>query len=275
LKSTATTIGRPEGKTVAVGVDAGSRAIKIALLDTRTRAVVATGSCDQGINQSALASDLLARLLAEQGLDAGSIAATVATGYGRHAVAAADRAVTEITCHATGVYHLHADVAAVIDIGGQDSKFIHLGTNGLVVDFSMNDRCAAGTGRFLEVVAQRLDVPIASLGEHARRADKPASISSMCVVFAESELIGLLASGTSRENIIAGVCRAIAQRIAAMAGRIPAGKIVFTGGVARVAGMRDALAEALRHPVTVASDPCMTGAIGAAIIAARENGGSE
>ena len=97
----------------------------------------------------------------------------------------------------------------------------------------MNARCAAGTGRFLAVVAQRLDVPIASLGEHARRADKPASISSMCVVFAESELIGLLASGTSRENIIAGVCRAIAQRIAAMAGRIPAGKIVFTGGVAR------------------------------------------
>ena len=134
---------------------------------------------------------------------------------------------------------------------------------------------AAGTGRFLEVVAQRLDVPIASLGEHARSADKQKSNRSMCVVFAESELIGLLASGTSRENIIAGVCRAIAQRIAAMAGRIPAGKIVFTGGVARVAGMRDALAEALRHPVTVASDPCMTGAIGAAIIAARENGGSE
>ncbi len=260
---------------VFAGVDAGSRTIKIALYHAASRTVVAAGSCDQGINQAELADGLLASMLAERGMTAGDIAGTIATGYGRYAISAAQRTVTEITCHACGVQFLHADAAAVIDIGGQDSKFIHLGPRGLVSDFSMNDRCAAGTGRFLEVVAQRLEVPIGLLGDYARQAEKPSAISSMCVVFAESELIGLLASGESPANIIAGVCHSIARRVAAMAGRKPAGRILFTGGVARVSGMADALSIALRHPVKVAADPLMTGAIGAAILAARGNGGSE
>lgn len=260
---------------VFAGVDAGSRAIKIAFFHAASRTVVAVGSCDQGINQAQRVDGLLARMLEDHRMASDDIAGIVATGYGRYAVAAADRTVTEITCHASGVHFLHADAAAVIDIGGQDSKFIHLGTKGLVSDFSMNDRCAAGTGRFLEVVAQRLGIPIGRLGDHARHAARPAVISSMCVVFAESEMIGLLASGESPENIIAGVCHSVAQRVAAMAGRKPAGKTIFTGGVARVSGMEHALSMALKHPVEVASDPCMTGAIGAAIIAAKGNGGSE
>lgn len=260
---------------IYAGIDAGSRAIKIALFDAASRSVVTTGSCDQGVNQAELADALLSRMLGEQRMTSEDIAGTVATGYGRYAISSAKRTVTEITCHAFGVHFLHPHAAAVIDIGGQDSKFIHLGKNGLVSDFSMNDRCAAGTGRFLEVVANRLDVPIDRLGEYAVRADKPAAISSMCVVFAESEMIGLLASGVKPENIIAGVCQSVAQRIAAMAGRIPTGEIIFTGGVARVSGMDRALSASLKQPVCIASDPCMTGAIGAALIAAEEDGGSE
>jgi predicted CoA-substrate-specific enzyme activase len=133
----------------------------------------------------------------------------------------------------------------------------------------MNDRCAAGTGRFLEVVAQRLEVPLDRLGEHASRADRPAAISSMCVVFAESEIIGLLASGEKIDNIIAGVQQSIAGRVAAMAGHVRESAVFFTGGVARIPGMQSALARALGREITVASDPCMTGAIGAALLAAR------
>ncbi len=261
--------------TLYAGIDAGSRAVKIALLDAASRTIVATGSCNQGLDQEGLARQLLASLLDEHGLSSSDLAGTVATGYGRYAISSAAQTVTEITCHAVGVHFLHEDAAAVIDIGGQDSKFIHLGRNGLVTDFSMNDRCAAGTGRFLEVVANRLEIPIDQLSLYAKGADKPATISSMCVVFAESEMIGLLASGEKPENIIAGVCQSVAQRIAAMAGRIPTGKIVFTGGVARITGMRDALSAALKCPVAASSAPCMTGAIGAALIAAKKNGGSE
>lgn len=261
-------------KTLFAGIDAGSRAIKIALLDAAEGRIVATGACDQGVEQAARADALLADVLASRGLARDAIASTVATGYGRYAVAGANETVTEITCHATGVHHLHPEAQALVDIGGQDSKFIHLGANGLVTDFSMNDRCAAGTGRFLEVVATRLGVPVDALGETAKTADSPAAISSICVVFAESEMIGLLAAGERPANIVAGVCQSIAGRVAAMAGRLPDGAIVFTGGVARIAGMDAALSAALRHPVTLASDPCMTGAIGAAILAARRQGGS-
>ena len=258
-------------ETLFAGIDAGSRAIKIALVNATGDHVVATGACDQGVNQAERADALLSQILETRSLARNAIAAMIATGYGRHAIAIADasQTVTEITCHACGVHFLHPATAAVIDIGGQDSKFILLEREGRVVDFAMNDRCAAGTGRFLEVVATRLGVPIALLGEAAKAADKPAAISSTCVVFAESEMIGLLAAGERPENIVAGVCASIACRVAAMAGRIPEGDIVFTGGVARIAGMDAALAAALKHPVSLASDPCMTGAIGAAILASR------
>lgn len=258
--------------TLFAGIDAGSRAIKIAIYDAANGRILATGTCDQGIDQAARADALLAEILASQNLDRAAIAATVATGYGRHAVAGANETITEITCHATGVHDLHPQAQVLVDIGGQDSKFIHLDENGLVTDFAMNDRCAAGTGRFLEVVASRLDVPVGELGETAKTADRPAVISSMCVVFAESEMIGLLAAGERPANIVAGVCQSIANRVAAMAGRIPEGEIVFTGGVARIAGMDTALSAALRHHVTLASEPLMTGAIGAAILAARRHG---
>jgi predicted CoA-substrate-specific enzyme activase len=131
----------------------------------------------------------------------------------------------------------------------------------------MNDRCAAGTGRFLEMVAQRVGQNMAALGELANRSHRPAAISSMCAVFAETEIVGLLSSGASREDIVAGVQAAIASRVGAMAGHV-VGPVVFTGGVARVAGMAAALERAVGQPILVAPDPLMTGALGAAILAA-------
>jgi len=252
------------------GIDAGSRAIKIALYDAGLSTVTAMDACDQGVDQEARAEALLGRMLRPQGLEAGDLAGVVATGYGRHAISRAARTITEITCHAAGVRFMHAEAAALIDIGGQDSKFVQLAEDGRVLDFAMNDRCAAGTGRFLEVVSQRLDVPLERLGECASQADRPAAISSMCVVFAESEIIGLMASGETAANIVAGVQQSIAVRVAALAGRTQARAIVFTGGVARIPGMREALEKALGRAVALAREPRMTGAVGAALLAARE-----
>lgn len=255
--------------TFFAGIDAGSRAIKIALWDAGRADVLATDACDQGVDQAARAEALLEGLLSQCVLKTSDLNGIVATGYGRYAIRLARRTITEITCHAAGVRFLHPEATALIDIGGQDSKFVHLAGDGRVLDFAMNDRCAAGTGRFLEVVSQRLNVPLDRLGEQAEQAKRPAAISSMCVVFAESEIIGLLASGETADNIIAGVQQSIASRVAAMAGRVPDGPIFFTGGVARLSGMKSALAQALGRDIRVAQNPCMTGAIGAALLAAR------
>jgi predicted CoA-substrate-specific enzyme activase len=161
----------------------------------------------------------------------------------------------------------------IIEIGGQDSKLIRMDAKGAVRDFAMNDRCAAGTGRFLEIVAGRLDLSLSKLGEVAARSRKPAAISSMCAVFAETEIVGLLASGVPPEDIIAGVQLSIAKRVVAMAGRSVEEPVVFTGGVALVPGMADALRQALQKPVSIAPHPQFTGALGAAILAAKADPG--
>ncbi len=253
---------------LCAGIDAGSRAIKVVLIDAATRAVIARAAADQGVDQAARAAALLADALAQAGQPRAAVARIVATGYGRTALADADTTVTEITCHARGVHHLHPDARTVIDIGGQDSKLLRLGEDGHVRDFVMNDRCAAGTGRFLEVVADRLGLPLSELGACADRADAPAAISSMCVVFAETEIVGLLAAGASAANIVGGIQNAIAARLSAMAGRLVADPVYFTGGVARIPGMDRALARTLNRPVTLAALPAYTGALGAALLAA-------
>jgi len=257
---------------ITAGIDAGSRAIKIVLFDSANQQILATGLADQGVEQSELARSLFDRLLGEQALGVEDIGGTVATGYGRDAVDFADTTITEITCHALGVRHMVPETTTVIDIGGEDSKLICLDDDGKVRDFAMNDRCAAGTGRFLEVVGHRLGTPLETLGEMASRSQKPATISSMCVVFAETEIIGLLASHTSREDIVAGVQAAIAGRVAGMAGRRARAPVIFTGGVALVSGMKEALEQALGQPVRTAPDPQMTGALGAALLAADRFG---
>jgi len=253
-------------KTLFAGIDAGSRAIKIALLDAAEGRIVATGACDQGVEQAARADALLADVLASRGLARDAIASTVATGYGRYAVAGANETVTEITCHATGVHHLHPEAQALVDIGGQDSKFIHLGANGRVTDFSMNDRCAAGTGRFL---ATALAFTRAEFEAAAHRAARAQKLSSMCSVFAQSEVVSLIARGAAREEMALGVHEAIATRTGALVGGVPvAPPVVFTGGCAQNQCLVRLLAAAVKQPLQVPASPQTTAALGCALQAA-------
>ncbi len=252
------------------GIDAGSRAIKVVLIGDHGWEIIAKGQADQGVEQDQRAGRLFEQVLADSGVRRSEVRRIVATGYGRDAISLADTTITEITCHAVGVRHLMPAAMTVIDIGGQDSKLVRLDRSGRVRDFAMNDRCAAGTGRFLEVVANRLGLSLGDLGPMAAQSGSPAAISSMCVVFAETEIIGLLAGGRAREDIVAGVQTAIAARIVAMAGRNVEAPIVFTGGVARVSGMEAALQTALGQPVAIAPEPQMTGALGAALLARRQ-----
>lgn len=258
---------------ICAGVDAGSRTTKVVLLDSGSLETVAAGIVDQGIDQDKLAGDLLEQLLRDKGIDHGQVGAIVGTGYGRKLISFADKTITEITCQAWGVRHRMADARTVIDIGGQDSKLMRLNEDGTVGDFVMNDRCAAGTGHFLELLATRLGVKLDRLGEMAGRSRNPAIISSMCVVFAETEIIGLLASGTTPEDIVAGVLTSIATRVAAMSGRNLTPPIVLTGGVAMVPGMDAALSAILGQTISVAPQPQLTCALGAAILAWRRTNG--
>jgi len=243
--------------------------LKIVLLDAGTRTPVAAGVVDQGVDQDRLAHNLLEQLLQENGLRRGDLNGVVATGYGRKLVRHAAATVTEITCQAWGVRHGAPDARTIIDIGGQDSKLVRLKADGTVADFAMNDRCAAGTGRFLEMLAVQLGVPLGELEPLVRRSRTPATISSMCVVFAETEIVGLLASGVPLEDILAGVETAIATRIAAMTGGALTEPILFTGGVAMVPGMDAALSAVLGRPVRIAPQPQCTCALGAALLAAE------
>lgn len=254
---------------ICAGIDAGSRSIKAVLLEPETQQIVGSGAMDQGVEQEALARRLFDSVLEKSGCSREEVSRVTATGYGRNILSFADTTITEITCHACGVRRLVPDATTIIEIGGQDSKLIRLNADGHVQDFSMNDRCAAGTGRFLEVVAAQLQVKLDALGELAGHSRQPAAISSMCVVFAETEIIGLLASGVPPEDVVAGVFTSIAKRVSSMARRGLDGRVIFTGGVALIPGMARALETALGRPVSIAPDPLMTGALGAAILASR------
>ncbi len=252
---------------ICAGIDAGSRSIKIVLTDTRERTIIGSGVTDQGVDQTGLAGELLAKVLTDAALKSHQVAYTVATGYGRVSLDFADTTITEITCHARGVHHHRPDARTVIDIGGQDSKVLRLEEGGRVRDFALNDRCAAGTGRFLEVVAERFAIRLNELGTMAGEAEEPCSISSMCVVFAETEIVGLLAAGENPAAIVAGVQHSVAARIATMSGTNTAEPIVFTGGVAMIPGMDQAISKVLDKPVEICPSPQMTGALGAALLA--------
>ena len=257
-------------KRVCAGIDAGSRTIKVVLIDPETQQILASDVTDQGVRQDSLARELFEKLLAKNGLSRADVSRIITTGYGRNGVTFADTTFTEITCHAYGVRHVAPQAMTLIEIGGQDSKLIRLDSKGGVRDFSMNDRCAAGTGRFLEVVAQRLGIELSALGDIACRSRKPAPISSMCVVFAETEIVGLLASGVAIPDVVAGIQSAIAERVVSMAGHRADPPVFFTGGVALVSGMREALEARLGQTVFVAPQPQMTGALGAALLACRK-----
>jgi predicted CoA-substrate-specific enzyme activase len=206
-------------------------------------------------------------LLSRSNLVREDISCVIGTGYGRISLPFIDKAVTEITCHARGAHHLLEGADMVVDIGGQDSKVILTDGRGNVVNFAMNDKCAAGTGRFLEVIAAALGADVSELADLARGAE-PVQISSMCTVFAESEVISLLAQGMDKGRIIAGIHRSVAGRIAAMAERLGKGSlIIFTGGVAKNEGVREFLARELGRETIVVPESQLAGALGAALLA--------
>jgi (R)-2-hydroxyacyl-CoA dehydratese activating ATPase len=255
---------------IFAGMDIGSRTIKVALFDTIGYSIIACKLKDQGLDQQNLTRSIYDQILSEAGLESSNVTRSVATGYGRNAIEFADAMVTEITCHAAGVRYLHPDARTIIDIGGEDSKVIRLDDHGKVQDFAMNDRCAAGTGRFLEIVAHRLEGDLVSVARAAEGCSNPAAINSMCVVFAETEIVGLLASGKPVQEIMAGVQKSVASRIVGMVGRQARDPFYFTGGVALVPGMAQALSNALGHEVKVSLKAQFTGALGAALMASRQ-----
>jgi predicted CoA-substrate-specific enzyme activase len=252
---------------ITVGVDVGSITTKAAVM--RDRQIATTQLIFTGYNAEKAGQQVFEGVRTELGLELSQIDRVVATGYGRNSVAYADKAVTEITCHAAGAHYLNPEIRSVIDIGGQDSKAIVVDQNGKVRDFSMNDKCAAGTGRFLEVMARALEVDLDAFGELSLQADDAATISSLCTVFAESEVISLISKGEKRENIIAGIHESIAARVMAMGNRIGLGPpLTMTGGVAKNIGVVRALENKIGLPISVSENAQLTGAIGAALIAA-------
>ena len=205
--------------------------------------------------------------LSQCGLSFSEIAYIVATGYGRMNVPFADRQITELSCHARGVASLFPNVRLAIDIGGQDAKALKI-KDGRLVDFAMNDKCAAGTGRFLEVVAATLGLKVEELGPVSLRATKKVSISSTCTVFAQQEIIARLSEGVAVADVVAGLHDAVASRVAKMAGRLRVQPdVVFTGGVAKNVGVVRALEANLGCRVLVPADPLLSGALGAALLA--------
>lgn len=255
---------------ITAGVDVGSATTKAAAMDAASRRILATHQEPTGWSPSETGARVLAEVLAQAGLRRESLACVVATGYGRVSLAEVDYRVTEITCHSRGAHLLAPDTRTVIDIGGQDSKAIALAPDGSPREFAMNDKCAAGTGRFLEFMARALDVELMELGQLALRSGSPARISSVCTVFAESEVVGLLADGVPREDIAAGLCRAVAQRAVALAKQVGiCPPVMATGGVALNDGIIGALALELGFQPVRVDSPQMVGAIGAAAIAAE------
>lgn len=254
---------------IAAGIDCGSRLVKVVLWDTAAGRIVATQRCDEGVAHGETAAAALAGALATAGFHPGTVACLGATGYGRHAVPGACLVATEITCQARGIAQLCPGARTVIDVGGQDSKVIWLDARGQMRDFAMNDRCAAGSGRFLEMVAARLGLPLAEAGRLPLSACTPAAVTSTCAVFAETEIVGLLAAGCTPEAVLAGVYRALARRLVALPRAQVVAPLVFTGGVATLPGAVAALERELGLPVQCPADPFTTAALGAALLAAE------
>ena len=260
-----------------LGVDIGALTVKVVLLDGEGR-VLFRAVQPGGYGAQEVARSLIGQGLAEPGCGGRQVVQAVLTGYGRVLCDVGDLAEeseqrSEISCHALGVHHLLPEARTIVDIGGQDSKVIRLNGRGQVLDFAMNDRCAAGTGRFLEVMARALAVPIEGLGPLALMARERVPISNTCTVFAESEVISHLARGASREAVAAGLHEAIATRVRGLAERVGVEpQVVLTGGVALNPAVVDWLQRLLGQPVVVPETPQLTGALGAALYARSKSG---
>jgi predicted CoA-substrate-specific enzyme activase len=245
------------------GIDIGSRTIEVVVVVDKSGKIESSLQADTGFDPMTQAGKLI------DGLEYECI---MATGYGRNLFEIAFDAstVTEIKAHATGARAVYPHTRTVLDIGGQDSKAIALFDNGKVKKFEMNDRCAAGTGKFLEIMAGTLGFDIEAFGREALLTDQDVNISSMCTVFAESEVTSLIAKGRDRQQIARGLHSSVIRRAAGMINRVSSdGDIVFTGGVAKNPCMKNLLSEKLGRPVLVPDNPQLIGALGAALLAAQ------
>ncbi len=248
------------------GLDLGSTMTKVVLIDQDER-IVASAVRHTGAEHRRLAQDVMRETLKAAGISLDDISYIVATGYGRINVPFADRHLTELTCHARGVFKNFPDVKIAIDIGGQDSKVLQI-RHGKLLDFVMNDRCAAGTGRFLEILAAALGLNIEDLGPLSLAAKNKAVMSSPCTVFIQQEVAIHISRGVAIEDIVAGLHDVIAGKVARMARRFKLEPdVVFTGGVAKNSGVVKALEENLGCKILVPKEPLLSGALGAALIA--------
>ena len=247
-----------------VGIDIGSSAAKVAVMENGT--VIKTLLLSTGFNSRNTADEIYETLKAD-GITKDN-ASYVATGYGRISVPYADRSVTEITCHGKGAWHLFGKNGTVIDIGGQDTKGIAL-KNGRVMKFIMNDKCSAGTGKFLEVMTNRLGLTQKELSELAMKGN-PITISSMCTVFAESEVISLIGKGTPREDIANGVIDSVVMKVVSLISQVPSEQYFLTGGLCEDEYVVGRLSQVLGAPVESMPLARYAGAIGAALLAGEE-----
>ncbi len=252
------------------GIDVGSLSAETVFIDEAKR-IVTFNILPTGPNSRLAAEESFRRALKDAGVDEKAIGFVVATGYGRISIPFAGKRVTEISCHGMGAHHLFPDTRTVIDIGGQDSKVIRVDETGKVADFTMNDKCAAGTGRFLEVMAGALDVPLDRMGAVSLEATQDIAISSVCTVFAESEVVSLVAQGKPVADILKGLHTAIVNRVWSMVKSVgTSGGVTVSGGVAKNQGVVKLLEAKLGRRINVAPEPQIVGALGAALLALRE-----
>ncbi|MDO9334622.1 MAG: acyl-CoA dehydratase activase [Dehalococcoidales bacterium] len=248
------------------GIDLGSTMTKVVIVDESEK-LLAYVVQHTGAEHRRLANKVMEESLRQAVITIDEITYVIATGYGRINVPFADKQITELTCHARGVAHFFPNVRLAIDIGGQDAKGMKV-KNGKLIDFVMSDKCAAGTGRYLEVVAHTLGLTLEDLGPISLKSTRKVSISSICTIFAQQEVSNHLSAGVLLEDVVAGLHDAIAGRVARMVRRLKIEPdVVFTGGVAKNIGVIKALEENLGCPVLVPSEPLLSGALGAALIA--------
>lgn len=249
------------------GVDVGSTQTKAAIID-ESGEIIALALADTGANVVQAAHTVFQQACQQAGLSAHDVGFVVGTGYGRYKITFGNAQMTEISCHARGAHFLRPQTRTVIDIGGQDAKAIRVGPQGDVIDFVMNDKCAAGTGRFLANAAEVLNLTLDAIGPLSLQSQQPVKIATVCTVFVESDILSYLAQGKKSTDILRGVHLAIAKRTVSLARRISIElEIMLTGGVARNIGIVRALEEVLAEPLQVSPQAHYMGAIGAALFA--------
>ena len=250
-----------------MGIDSGSTSTNAVIMD-RDRNIKAFAVVRTGAKSGQSAQKILEEVLEKAGLKRENISWIVSTGYGRVSIPFADENVTEISCHGRGAHYFNPNVRTILDIGGQDSKAIHLSSTGEVTDFVMNDKCAAGTGRFLEMIARSLEMEIGELGPAALQSTENIEITSMCSVFAESEVISLIAQNKEKADIANGVCHSIANKSYSLMKRVGLDpEFMMTGGVAKNPGVVRAVEEKIGAKLYICPEPEIVGAVGAALYA--------